>query len=229
MTSLLNLVPKKYVGILDCVAFRPFKSYSQHGEDIIASRYFDYHGRRTGVYVDIGCFHPKHHSTTYRLYKRGWHGINIDVDPYKIDVFKFVRPRDINICVAVSDRHGVAEFFYQSESLYGSMAGLDEKTIREEAGSLGRRVHQRTVQTMPLNDVLHQNRITQLDFLSIDVEGHEAVILSSFDFASFPVPLIAVEVQGSFDEIQASPTHKLLKNNGYSLYARTGPTVFYNL
>jgi len=85
---LLQIVPKKYIGLLDYFVFRPTKSYSQHGEDITVLRYFNYHGPAKGVYLDIGCFHPRHDSNTYLLYKRGWRGINVDAEQYKIDVFR---------------------------------------------------------------------------------------------------------------------------------------------
>jgi hypothetical protein len=111
MRGFARSLPKKYIGLIDYFAFRPARSYAQHGEDIIAYNYFNYHGPRKGIYVDIGCFHPKRHSTTFLLHKQGWHGLNIDVDSYKIDVFKVFRPRDINVSVAVSDQRGWRTYF----------------------------------------------------------------------------------------------------------------------
>lgn len=223
----LSLLPKKYIGLLDCLLFRPLRCYSQHGEDVIAVRYFDYHGPRKGVYVDIGCFHPMRHSVTYLLHKKGWHGVNIDVEPYKVSVFKIARPSDINLCVAVSDKRGTADLFYSPESVYGSMEGLDEDTVRDEASGLGRSVEKRVVSTMPLADILLEHKIAKVDFLTIDVEGHEPAILRDFDFNAYPIPLISVEIQGRFDDVRSNETHKLLVAAGYSTYARTGPTMFY--
>ena len=34
--------------------------------------------------MDVGCFHHKKHSNTYLLHKRGWFGINIDMEKEKI-------------------------------------------------------------------------------------------------------------------------------------------------
>ena len=39
----------------------------------------------------------------YKLFKRGWSGINIDLDPQTTDIFNHFRPKDENICAAVSD------------------------------------------------------------------------------------------------------------------------------
>jgi FkbM family methyltransferase len=224
---LLRMIPKKYVGLIDYATYRPMKCYSQNGEDIIALRYFDYHGPSKGIYVDIGCFHPKHDSNTYQLYKRGWRGINIDADKFKIDVFKLTRPRDVNLCVAVSSQRGSAEFFFQPDSLYGSMGGLDADAIRAESAEIGRRIEKRIVQTMPLNDILAENSIDKVDFLSIDIEGHEAAVLREFNFSKYPIPLIAVEILGEFEQVLSSPIHKLLCSSGYMAFARTVPTMFY--
>lgn len=80
---------------------------------------------------------------------------------------------------------------------------------------------------MPLMDIRRDQGIHNVDFLTMDVEGHEPTILKSMDFAAYPVPLIAIEIQGSFDTALSSETHHLLTAAGYLLYARTGPTMFY--
>ena len=76
-------------------------SGNQFGEEEKILSYFkkDYKGR----YVDIGCFHPTKHSNTSNFYKRKWKGINIDLNPLTIDLFNLARPKDINICAAISN------------------------------------------------------------------------------------------------------------------------------
>ena len=58
------------------------KSYSISGVDLIIDRIFK--KKKTGVYIDIGCNHPIKYNNTYLLYKRGWNGINIDLDEKSI-------------------------------------------------------------------------------------------------------------------------------------------------
>lgn len=106
------------------------KSYSQHGEDVIAVRYFDYHGPLKGIYVDIGCFHPVRHSNTYLLHQKG-RGVSIltwnptrstcsrpCVDPTSISAWRLAIAR-----VPPNSIH-------QPESIYGSMEGLGEATVQ---------------------------------------------------------------------------------------------------
>jgi hypothetical protein len=76
------------------------ESYSQEGEDMLLERFLEH--RHSGFYVDVGAHHPRRFSNTYRLYRRGWRGLNIDANPGSMALFRHVRPRDINIEAAVS-------------------------------------------------------------------------------------------------------------------------------
>ena len=68
--------------------FQKRRQYSQWGEDLEIIKFFS--NKKTGTYLDIGCFHPFLLSNTYLLYKKGWTGINIDMNPTSIDLFKSV-------------------------------------------------------------------------------------------------------------------------------------------
>ena len=37
------------------------------------------------------------------MFKKGWYGLNIDLNPLTIDLFNYARPSDINICSAISN------------------------------------------------------------------------------------------------------------------------------
>ena len=77
--------------------------YSQFGEDKILFEIIPKNLSK-GFYVDVGCFHPKKYSNTYMLHKRGWFGINIDMEEDKIKTFNLTRPNDFNYLGAISDK-----------------------------------------------------------------------------------------------------------------------------
>lgn len=83
--------------------------YSQWGEDVVLDRFLNKVPH--GCYIDVGCYHPRKHSNTYRLHRLGWRGINIDVDPIKKAVFDAARPDDENICCAVGNTPGEATIY----------------------------------------------------------------------------------------------------------------------
>ena len=85
-------------------------SYSYGGIDVLINNIFK--KKKFGFYVDVGCNHPIKNSNTYLLSKKGWHGINIDVDPKNIKIFDYARPKDENINMAVSDKKGFEDLYF---------------------------------------------------------------------------------------------------------------------
>ena len=61
------------------------EGYSQWGEDQYIAQFFK--EKEKGIYLDIGCFNPFMYSNTCLLHRRGWEGINIDINPTSIDLF----------------------------------------------------------------------------------------------------------------------------------------------
>ena len=89
-------------------------SYSLNAVDLIVDYIFK--DKDKGTYVDIGAQHPISNNNTYLLFKRGWKGVNIDLDKKNIDLFKITRPNDINLNYAVSDKEEETDFYFYHES-----------------------------------------------------------------------------------------------------------------
>lgn len=70
------------------------------------------------------------------LYRKGWRGINIDIDNIKIRAFDIARPHDINIASAVSNIEG--EVVCYSGGFYSLTTSLN-KTFAEKHGKTIRR------------------------------------------------------------------------------------------
>ena len=43
-----------------------------------------------GFYVDVGAHHPIQRNNTNLLFKRGWEGINIDINEFSVDLFNYL-------------------------------------------------------------------------------------------------------------------------------------------
>ena len=83
--------------------------YSQWGEDYHIFKFFE--NKTSGIYLDIGCFHPYMYSNTCLLFNNGWKGINIDINPTSIDLFKIARPNDVNLCTTIDEKKLSLNFF----------------------------------------------------------------------------------------------------------------------
>ena len=93
--------------------FFPRKSYSMYGEDIIIDKFFK--KKQNGFYIDIGCYHPIDGNNTYLLYKKGWNGINIDINQLSVDLFKIARKDDLNINTAISNTSKKVKLYYRKK------------------------------------------------------------------------------------------------------------------
>jgi hypothetical protein len=90
-------------------------SFSQSPVDLILKDIFK--DKSNGFYVDVGCQHPIKNNNTYLLHKKGWTGVNIDLDKYNIEIFNFNRKNDFNINEAVSDKVEILDlYFFHSKS-----------------------------------------------------------------------------------------------------------------
>ena len=83
---------------------------SQFNEDLKILKIF----KKKGFYVDIGCYHPVRYNNTYRMFKLGWKGMNIDLNPLSIELFNVARPTELNICTAVSNKK-VGNLYFDHE------------------------------------------------------------------------------------------------------------------
>src|SRR5947208_479267 len=81
-------------------------SYSQSGEDLVASFLFDYIMKLDKPsYMDVGACHPTIHNNTYLFYLRGARGVLVEPNVAMIPSLKETRPGDtvLNIGIGVTD------------------------------------------------------------------------------------------------------------------------------
>ena len=110
----MNNFFKKYFNLyIKNKAYKKRNSYSQWGEDKFISKFFE--NKSLGFYVDIGCFHPIRYSNTCLLFNKGWNGINIDLNPMSIELFNIIRPKDYNLCEAISDEVKELDLYSDSD------------------------------------------------------------------------------------------------------------------
>lgn len=203
-------------------------SYAQEGEDLILERIFE--RQKTGFYVDVGAYHPVRFSNTYRFYKRGWRGLNIEARAESIALFNKLRPRDINICAAVSDRAGELEYFRFDEpamnTFSAELARQRERTGRWQA------YPSEKLATRSLKSILKTSLPADIspDFLSIDVEGSEIDVLRSGDWQAHRPKIIVIEdlQADSLESALRTDIHNFLAAAGYIAFAKTFNSVFYH-
>jgi FkbM family methyltransferase len=198
--------------------------YSQEGEDRILWRLFEEQER--GFYVDVGAHHPIRFSNTFLFYRAGWSGINCDATPGSMAPFARIRPRDINLELAISDAGGALSFYGFDEPALNT---FDPK-LATEYSAHARLIQRKTVPTVPLREVLtrYLPAGTPIDFMSVDVEGFDLSVLRSNDWTRYRPTVLLVECAGvSLAALDAAPLGQFVKAVGYQICAKTVRTTFF--
>ena len=203
------------------------KSWSQEGEDRVLERFF---GRQTsGFYVDVGAHHPKRFSNTFALYRIGWSGINIDPMPGSMKLFHKHRPRDINLEIGIAKDEGKLEYFIFNEPALNGFNGVLSQD-RHTTDSKYKIQEVKEIPVRPLSEVLDEQvpSGTDIELMSIDVEGLDLEVLQSHDWEKYPPTLVLVEIlKSSMHELFNSDVNRFMEKNGYRIYAKCVNTVFF--
>jgi len=163
--------------------------YSQNSEDVLLARCFE--GENQGFYVDVGAEDPIEGSITRHFYERGWNGINIEPVPFFFDRIANDRPRDINLNCVASDRDGQTLSLCISEGT--GLSTLEAERQEALENNPDHAVQRIEVQSQTLSTILNSHATQRIDFLKIDVEGHELAVLRGLDLSSHHPRVIVIE------------------------------------
>ena len=122
-------------------------SYAQNFEDLYLHRAFKDHS--SGFYIDVGAWDPVRDSVTKHFYDAGWHGINIEPEPRAFGLFPILRPRDINLNVALGNAVGRAKFYRVADTGLSTI----RPDLAEEHRRSGRAVEEIEVPMTTLSEV----------------------------------------------------------------------------
>lgn len=210
------------------------KVYGQYRQDQIVFEYFfknrdQYESR---VYVDIGAHDGVSISNTKLFDDMGWKGLCIEANPTLYQELCNNRSNATNLNIAVYDRSGTVPFRV-NEGFTNMLSGIEEayhpshrKRIDEEIRVNGGSYRIVDVPCLTLDEILYKQKITHVDFLSIDVEGAEVAILKGINFERTPIYVILIEdnyhMEKEYDHI--------LLPHGYKKYpTRAGIDIIYYL
>ncbi|WP_298717472.1 FkbM family methyltransferase [Chitinophaga sp.] len=179
--------------------------------------------------MDVGALHPKRFSNTYKFYRKGWRGINIDAMPGSMAEFRNIRPEDINLEIPVSDKAETLDFYIFNEPALNTFS----KELAEERSQKAIYHVEKVVkvQTDTLSGILdaHLPAGKAIDFLTIDAEGLDYQVLVSNNWTKYRPKVVLIESELDIRGLMGSESDRLLEANGYGLYAKTVKTYFYKL
>ncbi len=208
--------------------FKSYRSYSQEGEDMVLKSFFEARKNYKGFFVDVGAHHPIRFSNTAYFYKHGWNGINIEPTPGAVRIFKFLRRRDINLNIGVSNKIGKLNFYcFNEPALNGFSKEISE--TRDKTSARYYITKEIEIETYPLSYIFDKYlpEGKKIDFISIDVEGLDLMVLQSNNWEKYNPEYILVEDAINMKRLQESEVFSYLETKGYDLVSKTLRTLFF--
>lgn len=147
---------------------------------------------RPGIYVDIASNDPIDISNSYFLDRcLGWSGLCVEAnDNYFQPTFKERSCKIVPTCVG-SEEGQIVRFSF----LHGGMGGIVGSNYKSlkifEQNS--RAVQTKMLRCTTMKTVSEMHGITQIDYLSLDVEGNELEVLKGFGLEKIDISVMTIE------------------------------------
>ncbi len=191
------------------------KEREHAGECDLVHLYFD--RAKTGYYIEVGANEPKRSSQTWMLEQTGWTGLLIEPNPDLCDLLRKERPKSTVVQAAAAGAAdvGKAKFHIAKNNLHSSLSGGNVDFNPDILRVI-------EVDVLTLDSIIQNNASPKIDFLSIDVEGHQLAVLKGIDFKKHAPRLVMIE-----DHLTSYQTHLFMGTVGYRLVKRTGLNNWY--
>ncbi len=211
------------VNKLEDIPKYPSGSYSQFGQDAYIFKEL-FKTRNSGVFIDVGGNDPIHCNNTYLFELNGWTGLAIEPQDNLRVLWQNKRKTLCLDCVVGPTNKDVI-FVEGGESEHGLAGVLGANKVSK--------INQKEIikKQMRLDNILLENNLTQVDFVSIDVEGYEMQVLESIDFKKININVICIENNINFtnipivgkyfgSELGSNIIRNFLRDKGYRQVAR---------
>ncbi|KAB2965505.1 MAG: FkbM family methyltransferase [Thermoanaerobaculia bacterium] len=188
--------------------------FSQFGEDEILERIFE--RAAPGTCVEVGAHDGVTGSNTYHFELLGWHCLLVEPVPALAEAIRRRRRAWVFECAA-SSAEGRATLYVAegAESLSTLVPGAAHA---EAVRAFGARMVPIEVATRRLDDLLDEAGVGQLDFVTIDVEGHELEVLRGFSIERFQPCVVVVEDNSATGD---PDLRRHLEERGYRYFLRS--------
>jgi len=191
--------------------------YSQENQDMIIYENF-FKNESLGIFCDIGGNHPLTFNNTRYFEEIGWTGYVFEPLPKMKPLWEEYRKAKL-FPFALSDTEGEVAFSVVNDNeTFGDMFSYVKDT--KESG-YKYQSEDIVVKTKVLKDILIKNSITHINYMSIDVEGHELNVLKGIDFNTVQIDVLTIENNSRCCHIYGDDKiREIMFKNKYILWGR---------
>jgi FkbM family methyltransferase len=160
-----------------------------------------------GVFVEVGAFNGYNYSNVFGLAEHGWKGLCIEANPIsfgQLESFYSGCP-DVKCVQIATGKPGKAKLYLEAAI---STVSEEQYTLYKKHNWARGSESFVEIQKVPLNIVLKENDVENIDVFSLDIEGSEYEALGTFDI-DYYMPKMAI--------VEAHENHPL---EGFGRYAK---------
>jgi len=201
--------------------YGPIEGFNgQFGEDSILAEIFA--GQPTGRCAEIGAYDGLTGSATLHFERAGWECLLVEPNPDCAEQIRAGRRCVVKECAASSEEGTTVLFVAERVEQMSTVEPDDDhhRWIREAGGA----ITPIDVRTARLDDLLEEAGFPELEFLTIDVEGHELSVLEGFSLERYRPRVVIIE-DNSIDGDSRVGRH--MADRGYVHFKRTGVNEWY--
>lgn len=164
-----------------------------------------------GRFLEIGANEPIILSQTHHLEMTGWTGVLVEPIPQLAERLRATRPGS-RVVQAVCSRHDAPDSMRLRLTADSGHATLEERF----ADRADRIVGCIEVPVVAADAVIEEHLGGRVDFISIDVEGHESEVLAGLDLRRWRPRLVLIE-----DDMSSLRPSRMLWRAGFRMLRRT--------
>lgn len=176
------------------------KSFSQNAEDLFVANYF---GDFKGNLLDIGANQGTMLSNSHLLIDQlKWSGSLVEPAYVYHELYELYINRSDVQCynLAIADAYGIVTLYESGAHVPGgndrALVSSLSKAETERWSLAGVKFEEVPVQTVPFNTFWEMTNFTMFDFISMDIEGYEWMVLQQIDLKAVGCSCLCIEWNG---------------------------------
>lgn len=163
--------------------------YSQNNEDSTIIAYFnEHHNGMTGTLLDLGANDGRTLSNSLRLIQKGWNAVLVEAST---EVFNRCKDEHKNndkvqvINIGVAEKVGKLVFHESGEHLgngdHSLVSTFDSRELKRWENETFTKVE---IDVVDYKTLMGMSKWTEFDFITMDIEGMESVVLPDMDLTN---------------------------------------------